>query len=446
MKSIEKQLLTSLTIALVLILIGQLIIANLSTRNILNEFITSRLELDAERLLESLELQADRLFVHRRHINPIYNSAFSGHYYSIKIKRQGAMDDVVLLSPSLQNHKLFFSTSSFPNTVHDISGPKGQHLIIWTQKYNKSGYEVFITVAENMSTLMKKRQRFTVIFILIGVVGFFLLLALQRYVVRRLFKHLDHSRNEIIEVEVGKRQSLSEDVPSEIYPLVKEFNHTLSLMQQRLERSRNSLGNLAHALKTPLSILMQNLESDENRDKEHLKSQAKRIQKLMERELKRARMAGLGNSSQRFLPQEELEVLSDVLRQANKRERLLFNFLIDENITSFGDREDMLELFGNLLDNACKWAKKEVLCSIKKSIEKSGESINICIEDDGDGQASSELSELTNRGIRIDETVDGHGLGLAICKDIVKLYGGTMSFNHSVKLGGFQVNIKLPNV
>ena len=440
MKSLERQLLTSLTIVLTLILAGQLLIANISTRNTLSKFVTSKLEHDAKRLFDSLIINQKMKKVHWRRINPVYNTPNSGHYYTIQLIQQGS-PNTLLTSPSLQESSLPIVKSNFPKTTHNISGPLEQHLIVWTQKYNKNGYDVIISVAEDMSQLMKRTRRFSLIFIAISIIGFILLLALQRIVIRRLFKHLDHSRNEIKEIETGKRQSLSENVPREIYPLVKEFNYSLSLMQKRLERSRNSLGNLAHALKTPLSILIQNLEKDKRQNNKQTKLQAERIRQLMERELKRARMAGLGNSTERFEPEKELEVLSTVLKQAHKRPDLDINFIINEKVTSFGDREDMLELFGNLLDNACKWAKVQVLCNIHISNKNR---LNISIEDDGTGQAPDELSKLTNRGERIDELTDGHGLGLSICKDIIKLYGGTMSFHRSPILGGLQVKINLP--
>ena len=452
MKSLEKQLQTGLTILLLSILLSQLIIVNLSTSKILGEFVTSRLEHDAKRIVDSLILNKNVSVVRWRRLNPVYNTAHSGHYYAIKLDREGAnglISQKIISSPSLQNTKLPLNVSKLPVILHGVGGPEGQHLIVLMQKYQKNGQDIIISVAENMSLLMKQRKRFTLIFIAIGVFGSLLMIALQRYIVRRLFKHLDKSRNEIKAIESGKRQLLSENVPSEIYPLVKEFNHSLSLMQKRLERSRNSLGNLAHALKTPLSILIQTLDGDTSSDTSsnvksaQAKLQAERIRQLMERELKRARMAGLGNSSQRFEPREELPVLSDVLKQAHKRSKLEIDLVIDQKVNAFGDREDMLELFGNLLDNACKWAKKQVLCEI--NLHQKKQNISISIADDGTGQTDDELSKLTQRGIRLDEGVDGHGLGLAICKDIVKLYGGSISFERSSKLGGLLVKIELPN-
>jgi signal transduction histidine kinase len=199
---------------------------------------------------------------------------------------------------------------------------------------------------------------------------------------------------------------------------------------------------------------MQQLDSgtkewDKNNNQQALtqaKNQAERIRQLTERELKRARMAGLGNTTQRFDPREELPVLIEVLKQAHRKNELEVKLHIADSVKVFGDREDMLELLGNLMDNACKWAKSKVICtiSITANITGNSASTGIIIEDDGVGKEPDELVGLAKRGIRLDESVEGHGLGLAISKDIVKLYGGTIRFDRSEKLGGFLVEIKLP--
>ena len=437
MKSLERQLQTSLTIIMLLILVGLVFVANLSTRSLLTKFVTAHLELDAERLLDSLEIQPSITKVRWRRLNPVYNTPNSGHYYAIQLNADNGKNQLIR-SPSLNEESIPLPSNNTPTTQHDIAGPEGQHLIIWTKTFRKNNHNVIISIAEDMTLLMKNRKHFTILFIVIGMIGFMLMLALQRFVVRRLFKHLDYSRQEIKQVASGERQLLSEDVPTEIYPLVKEFNHSLSLMQQRMERSRNALGNLAHALKTPLSLLMQQLD---NQDSEAAKGQAERIRQLTERELKRARMAGLGNTTQRFDPHEELATLISVIKQAHNKPELKVSLSIEEGVKQFGDREDMLELFGNLLDNACKWADSNVICRVKAG--KTSNCTKITIEDDGQGRKEKELDQLTQRGVRIDESIEGHGLGLAICKDIVKLYAGSIEFSRSKNLGGFQVDVNL---
>ncbi|MEA3292773.1 MAG: ATP-binding protein, partial [Pseudomonadota bacterium] len=254
---------------------------------------------------------------------------------------------------------------------------------------------------------------------------------------------LEPVRRDIRLLEQGKKDRIAEDVPEEIRPLVKEFNHLLALLAQRLERSRNALGNLAHALKGPLNLLVQyfdEAESDPGSERhQQARVQVERIRQLMERELKRARLAGEGLHSRRFDPHEELPALAGVLQQLHADSALDIRCEATEETPPFGDREDMLELLGNLLDNACKWAASRVRCRIAGN-----GAIGIVVEDDGAGISDQDLHRLARRGARLDETVEGHGLGLSIAEDIVKLYGGSIKFGRSAEFGGLQIRIVLP--
>lgn len=291
---------------------------------------------------------------------------------------------------------------------------------------------------ETVSDHRQRRFRWLFPFLAAGAIT--LVLIIQGVVIRQTFRHLDHIKSEIRELEVGNIHSLSEAVPAEIHPIIVEFNHLLSLMQERLERSRNSLGNLAHALKGPLNLLVQYLdEPDVAGNHQQAKLQAERIRQLTERELARARLAGQGGSTQRFDPHAELPVLVDVLSRIHQKSRDYITFKIAHDISRFGDREDMLELIGNLLDNACKWAAKKVSCQVSRHAD----GVCIIVEDDGVGCTEAELQQMTGRGVRLDESVEGHGLGLSICKDIVKLYGGSITFTRSEKLGGVKVTVVL---
>jgi signal transduction histidine kinase len=292
--------------------------------------------------------------------------------------------------------------------------------------------------------LEHRQHRFKWLFPFLAAGGIVLILIIQSVVIRRTFRRLDPIRRELVQLETGDIGKLSEAVPAEIYPIIRELNHLLSLMQERMERSRNALGNLAHALKGPLNLLTQYLDQDvpDANSNQQAQLQAERIRQLTERELKRARMAGLGNTFQRFDPHAELPVLVDVLARIYHKSPRCITLDIAPEITRFGDREDMLELIGNLLDNACKWATEHVRCRIHANTRH----IHISVEDDGQGRTEAELQQMSQRGIRLDESVEGHGLGLAICQDIVKLYGGTLAFGHSETLGGVRVLVSLPHL
>ncbi|MBK8453449.1 MAG: sensor histidine kinase [Thiofilum sp.] len=291
-----------------------------------------------------------------------------------------------------------------------------------------------------VSTLTHMR-RFQWLFPFMAVIAIGIVLLVQSLVIRHSFKRFQWLQTELKHLETGKVQQLSTAVPSEIQPLVQEINHLIHLLHERLERSRHALGNLAHALKTPLNLLLQQLdqESIPALARQVLELQVERIRQLTERELKRARMAGMGNNAQRFDAHTEIPPLLQVLKQIYSHNPKQVTLSIPSPLPRFGDREDMLELLGNLLDNAFKWAKQQ----IHLSFELAEQHILITIEDDGAGLDPVALTQLTQRGIRLDESVSGHGLGLGICQDITKLYGGHLSLGRSTQLGGFKAQVAI---
>ncbi len=438
MNSLKRRLQLGLGLALV-ILFGLLwLLGNHAIRGLTEEFIVSRLEHDAESVLSALLLDPVRPRVRRHRISEFYSRPFSGHYYVVRMD-----DGLEFTSRSLWDQGLSPSQVSPGESRRSIvPGPAGQQLLVLEQGFLKQGREITLAVAEDLTPLQAQRDTFRLYFGLFALGGLLILLTMQGIIVRRTVRRLGPVREEIQELAQGTRDSLSEDVPKEIKPLVSELNHLLTLMTRRLERSRNALGNLTHALKGPLSILTQYLDqSREGRegDRQQARAQAERIRQLMERELRRARLAGTGVSGQRFDPQLEMPDLIDVLRKVHREKSLDIQLKVADDMIAFADREDMLELLGNLLDNACKWARRSVRCVLE-----TGDETWIAVENDGPKLSAGELERLVKRGARLDETVEGHGLGLAITKDIVKLYGGSIGFDRSPSLGGLRVIVKLP--
>ena len=231
-----------------------------------------------------------------------------------------------------------------------VQGPSDQQLLLLLNGYRKSGRNLTLGVAEDMTPIYQERDYFLRWFAALAVGGLLVLLSVQSVAVRRSFRRLERVRDDMHRLEQGQVVELCEDVPTEVRPLVQEFNHLLRLLSRRLERSRNALGNLAHALKGPLNLLTQYFDAssadpvDPRRQQAAL--QTERIRQLMERELKRARLAGKDLSSRRFSPGEELPDLIAVLQQVHRGKAVSVHYQIDEGVQPFGDREDMLELFG----------------------------------------------------------------------------------------------------
>jgi len=439
LKSLQHRLLVGLSLSLVLLMALLLWLGSTVVRQLSEDLIASRLDHDAENLVAAFDyagLPAPQLS--RRLHNPVYERPYSGHYYLLRLA-----DGSELRSRSLWDETLNFVDVETGDTNRQrITGPNGQPLLLLVQGYRKQGQNFTLAVAEDLTSVKQDVEFFQLVFAAVSFVILVLLVVVQRTIVRRSFRQLDVVREDIRRLEQGEIDQLSQQVPSEVLPLVHEFNRLLQLLGSRVQRSRNALGNLSHALKGPLNLLIQQLDSDELKDRpafrHSLRDQADRIHQLMERELRRARLTGTAAPGQRFDAAKEIPNLFDIIRKMYPEKRLDLQCDIPQESTLSFDREDMLELMGNLLDNAAKWASSTVRCRILL-----GESVDLIVEDDGPGCSQQELDLLSRRGVRLDESTAGHGLGLAIARDIAVLYSGEMHFERSVDLGGLSVRVAL---
>lgn len=431
MKSLQGRLHIGLGATLILFMLLLWWLTSISLSHIAEEMIESRLEHDGEALLASLQQNNDgRWQLKESQVGHIYQRVFSGHYYVITIGKER------IRSRSLWDYRLEVTPSGHQQ------GPNQQLLLTWHANFKINEQPIQILVAEDITPLRQSIDRFTQLYALGCLLILITLLLVQRWVVKRSLGTLEQVSQELEALSEGELHSLSSEVPNEIRPLVDEVNRLLQLVSQRLQRSRNAMGNLAHSLKHPLNLLMQ-LAKDESLNstaQEELSKNTQQIHQLMERELKRARIAGAGMPGQRFNAEEELPALIDVLTRVYQQKSLKIDYKIEQESEYAADRNDMLELLGNLLDNACKWANHKVHCTIK-----SEDGLMIVIDDDGIGCDDDILHSLTRRGTRVDEETSGSGLGLAIVKDIVELYGGQLTFSRS-EMGGLKVTVKLLNL
>lgn len=449
MTSIRRRLSVGLALSLigVFILLGMGV--SLSFRMLTEGYIVSRLEHDAESLLTSLAIMPHdaQPILHAERINPVYEKPFSGHYYIV------TAGDTELRSRSLWDQTLQVPAVAVGESIKlRLQGPQRQLLLMQVSAFRKSGQTVTIAVAEDLTPIRHEVREFQLRYALFGIAALVLLLVLQRSILTRGLRPLDSTCREIGELERGAREQLSENVPHEMQPVVRKINHLLTVLQQRLARSRNAMGNLAHALKTPLTLLSQLADRDEHfrsaSEAATARELVERIRSLTERELKRARLAGPTVHAVRLDLHEELTALIGVLRQLYRERDLDIALDMPSALSMNIDREDLHEIIGNLLDNACKWARTQVRIQVRtqaRSAAQPDTGVGIDIEDDGPGRTTTELESLYQRGVRVDEgNVPGHGLGLAIVQDIVGHYGGELTLGRSESLGGFSVRVWLP--
>ncbi len=440
MRSLQSRLGSGLILSLIAVFSVLWLLVSSGIQSLSDQYIASRLRHDAEMLLSTIHFDTNGNLVQAEAaVDLVYSKPFSGHYYLI------TSDGQTLRSRSLWDHPLGSAKVSTGQSIRSYQdGPDNQSLLVLDNGFSKKGREVSVTVAEDLNPIKQSISQFQSRFAISAAGLLLLLVLLQAYTLRLSLKPLKRIRRELEALQHGEAEQLGTELPAEIQPLVNEVNHLLKVMTQQLHRSRDALGDLAHAIKKPLTVMQQ--LTDKHREtmpadvQETLSKQISAINRLTDRILKRARLAGHQHSGMRFSLTQDLPDLINALEIMYSEKSVSIHVSTDKEINYQIDREDMLELLGNLLDNACKWANSIV--TIKITTESG---FNICIEDDGPGADPEKLQQIIKRGVRLDEAKQGYGLGLAIVSDMVREYKGNMVFGQSEKLGGFRVDISLPD-
>jgi two-component system sensor histidine kinase PhoQ len=284
------------------------------------------------------------------------------------------------------------------------------------------------------------------------LLGWFLGLAILLLVglavlLRWVLKPVRGIEAEIREIEAGSRDSLGLKLPRELSGLAANLNALLTGERRRAERYRNTLGNLAHSLKTPLAVMRTAVSTETTKERQRLiDEQIDRMDRIVQHQLKRAAATGasvVGRSAVAVQPL--LAELRAALLKVYSSKDLLFELDVTRGTQFAGDRGDLFELLGNLLDNACKWCHARVGVSVRRAVDATGRAqLQIVIEDDGAGIAAHDRQRMLERGARADEAVPGQGLGLAMVQEIVALYEGRLDIGDS-RLGGARIVVTLPS-
>lgn len=430
MKSISRQLSVGLIGSLLVVglVLGQSAFWLLDKA--LRDYMARSLHEEAQSVLAAIQRGPNGLQLDPARLDPTYQRPLSGRYFEVSIGAERWR------SRSLWDAEL--PAGAGAALLHD--GPKAQQLLVLREDYRRYGQPVGIVVATDYAPVLAAFQRIGLLLLALWVLALAVLIALQRLWTRRALRPLEAAREQIEQLQRGQRGALDEVAAVELQPLVREINRLLKHTRDSLARSRNALGNLGHALKTPLAVLS-NLVEREGIDtalRPQLHDQLEQMRQRISRELNRARTAGEALPGSLFEPAQDLPLLVATLRQAHARA-----LDIDWREPGAGalpwDRDDMLELLGNLLDNACKWARERVVLEIAAETKR----LIIAVADDGPGIDAQARPQALARGGRLDEQADGHGLGLAIVGDIVDAYNGSIELRNAA-LGGLQVWIELP--
>ena len=251
-------------------------------------------------------------------------------------------------------------------------------------------------------------------------------------------------RHRLAAIHKGQARRMDGDFPSEVQPLVDDLNALFAERDRVVERAQAKAGDLAHTLKTPLAILLQEAEVADRAGHAEIanaiRQQVERMQRQMDYHLAHARAAASGAApGTRCEVSEAAEGLARTLRRLYADRNLTIALTVPEGQAVRVERADLEEMLGNLLDNACKWAASRV----SFSTEPSGSTLILTVDDDGMGVEDALFESVLQRGVRADETAPGSGFGLAIVRDLAEVYGGTIALSRS-PLGGLRATLTLP--
>jgi signal transduction histidine kinase len=276
------------------------------------------------------------------------------------------------------------------------------------------------------------------------VVVVFVLLVVGLAQVRRALSPLQRLRARLADIHAGRETTIAGDYPSEVQPLVDDLNALLAQRDQAIRRAIAKAGDLAHGLKTPLAVLTQESERARRAGQvdlaDSLDEQVTHMRRQLEYHLAHARAAASGASAGTVASvRESADGLARTLSRLHAARGLTIEVHVDPAHAVRVQREDLDELLGNLMDNACKWTRSRV--TVTSASE--GASVTMVVEDDGPGVDPALRASVLQRGVRADEAAPGSGFGLAIVGDLAELYGGSISLE-SAPSGGLRARLVLP--
>lgn len=264
-----------------------------------------------------------------------------------------------------------------------------------------------------------------------------ILLISQAIILRWGLSPLRKVGEELRRIEAGEQQQIEDSYPQEIEQLSNNINILLQQERDQKTRYRNALGDLAHSLKTPLAVIQSSIDRNNTKDMS-LSEQITRMNSIVEYQLQRAATAGSSSIGISVNVKSVTERMLDSLNKVYRDKDIMIKCDVDESIRFKGDEGDLMEVLGNLLDNAFKWAQQH----IDIHITQAGKHICITISDDGPGISAEKADELLKRGVRADQTIAGHGIGLSIVHNIVLAYQGELNIKRS-SYGGTQLSLTL---
>jgi two-component system, OmpR family, sensor histidine kinase PhoQ len=452
--SVSRRLLIAVTLPLLLFFVLTGWAIDYVFRQQTQAAIRERLEEQVVALVTAVDLDLDgNLVINQLDPEKRLEVPHSGQYASLRDEN----GKLIWNSPSLSGMGLTLGTrlpvggvdyrsqvASDGSTVAALS--RGLQWLYGNGLSKKLVFTVADSIAPQMQQLATFRRRMAGWFGGLAVA----LLATMAGMMRGALAPVRRMEQEIAAVESGAALSLGGGYPRELQSVTAGLNALLQSERNRIARYRDTLGNLAHSLKTPLAVVRASLEglhTDTARASATIGNEVDRMAQIVAHQLKRAAAAGgtttLGHTPLPLLP--SLTDLRVAMLKVHARKDLRLDLDVPPECAFLGDSGDILEVLGNVVDNACKWCRSTVRVRVRLDPARDlRQRLSIVVEDDGPGIAPENRSRVIERGVRADEHVPGHGLGLAMVRETAGLYGGRLLIDASPELKGARVELQLP--
>lgn len=457
--------------------------------------LSAELSVHMNQLVAALSVDADSVASLEFDLNdPRFQQPFAGLYWQIdKLSADGPAEKGIFHSRSLWDETLDLPhdlSSTDPDELLDVVGPLDRDILAQVRVVippeGSAAYRL-IVAADEQSVVGPVSQFLRMLAIFLAVLAFGLVSAALLQVMIGL-KPLVRLRRAVADVHAGRAHRIQGRFPSEVQPLVDEFNGVLQNHADMIERARTQAGNLAHALKTPLSVLGNAAAQERTAFGRLVAAQVQSASRQVQHHLARARAAAAMRTPGLAVDVAPVvQGLERVLQRLYQDKNLAISVnwpvegsLGDSGLLAFrGEEQDLQEMLGNVMDNACQWASRRVWITVKRDGSVTGSTdgtattgdrpvagagegrgmalknhgdaghrrvggfMEIRVEDDGPGLSAAQQARIFDRGVRLDERAPGSGLGLSIVRDLVTAYGGTVEARGSLH-GGLCVILRLP--
>lgn len=430
------------------LIIAGLLLSNLFTASVERNF-DSRLELHLKTLIAMTEINdAGKLAVLGAMSEPQFGLPFSGWYWQITPRTPGSASSLV--SRSLWDQLLPAlppdPTQTAARNAHFsyMTGPQNQNLRALERIISlpKSDSDYIFTITGDAGEITGQLHTFNgtlIISLIIIALGLVTAVLVQ---VRVGLAPLTQLRDALSDIRRGTANTLSGDYPAELAPLAKEMNILIQHNEDVITRAKHHIGNLAHALKTPLAVLANEAQSKTGIESALVLKQTHAMRDQIEHHLSRARIAARTDViGSRTSIEPVLAGLTRTLERIHQDKNITIHCDCRAGLAFQGNHQDLEDMAGNLLDNAYKWAKTQIIISCAPGPDTT---IIMTIEDDGPGLPADKHAQMLHRGQRLDETVPGSGLGLSIVDELARLYRGSISLGKSERLSGLKASLILP--